>query len=59
VLEENIVMLDKDLIKKQAAEASLVLLNNFISIELLDKKAKNTQPSTALFPKYARTQTFK
>jgi hypothetical protein len=57
VLEQDIATLDGDLIKEQAVEASLVLLNNYISIELSDEKAKNTQPTTAPFPRSIRLKT--
>jgi hypothetical protein len=49
-LINNIGMLDEDLVKEQTVKASLHLLNNVTSIELLKEKVAKITPTDSSFP---------
>jgi hypothetical protein len=56
-LIQDIATLNEDLIKEQAIESSLILLNIYTAIELFQEKAKKNTPTESPFPRSIRLNT--
>jgi hypothetical protein len=56
-LIQDIATLNEDLIKEQAIESSLLLLNIYTAIELFQEKAKKNTPTESPFPRSIRLNT--
>jgi hypothetical protein len=56
-LIQDIATLNDDLIKEQAIESSLLLLNIYTAIELFEEKAKKNTPTESPFPRSIRLNT--